>query len=80
MKNVFWGGRFCLCARVDCALVGCTHTHTKPSGGHPLVRVMWVLPCAVERVGVVVAVVRGVGAAMPHQSQRVCDCLTGLCG
>ena len=38
---------------VDCALVVCTHSHTKPLGGYPLGCVVWVLPCAVERVGVV---------------------------
>ena len=60
----FLGEAVFTCVCVDCALVVCTHTHTKPLGGHPVGCVVWVLPCAVERVGVVVVVVCGVGAAV----------------
>ena len=42
-----------VCTCVDCALVVCTHSHTKSLGGYQLGRVVWVLPCAIERVGVV---------------------------
>ena len=51
MKNNFWRPFLLVC--VDCALVVCTHSHTKPLGGYPLGCVVWVLPCAIERVGVV---------------------------
>ena len=63
-EECFLGEAVFTCVCVDCALVVCTHTHTKPLGGYPVGCVVWVLPCAVERVGVVVAVVCGVGAAV----------------
>ena len=59
-------GRPFLLVCVHCALVVCTHTHTKPLGGYPLGCVVWVLPCAIERVGVVAVVVCGVGAAVRY--------------
>ena len=63
VKNVFWGGRFYLCVCGLCT--GCLHPHAHETfRGYPVGCVVWVLPCAVERVGVVVVVVCGVGAAV----------------
>jgi hypothetical protein len=45
-------------------LVVCTHAHTKPFRGYPLGCVVWVSPCAVERVGVMDLVKRWVGSVV----------------